>query len=341
MKINLKKIIGLKNLFLIFALLIFSPSANIFAQNTNSQPTVAAAPPRLPTVSENYQNADKILTEKSIAVDAKVNISLCVLEGDVKINGWDRAEIRALVEGGNDVSFSIREINEQSGKPNLIGILGVKNDKSQSDGCLSGNEIELDVPRGATVNITGQENNISIASINKTTVRNSSGNVSLDDIAQGIDVRNYDGDIIVGKSGGMITLNNTNGNIIIFETQGRDVGDALTAKTSSGSVIMQQVSQKQINAVSITGSIKFSGKFENGGQYSFDSTSGAINLEIPADSSCRIEAFYGGSFQSDLPLKNLTTDVAPSVKKIVSVIGAGGANLSLRNLSGAIRIKKK
>src|SRR4028119_1184702 len=33
-------------------------------------------------------------SEKSIAVDAKVNISLCVLEGNLKVNGWDRNEIR-------------------------------------------------------------------------------------------------------------------------------------------------------------------------------------------------------------------------------------------------------
>ncbi len=39
--------------------------------------------------------------EKSIAVDAKVNIKICVAEGNLKINGWERNEIRAYVAGGS------------------------------------------------------------------------------------------------------------------------------------------------------------------------------------------------------------------------------------------------
>ncbi len=104
---------------------------------------------------------------------------------------------------------------------------------------------------------------------------------------------------------------------------------------------MQQVAQKQIEAASNTGSIKFDGKFESGGQYSFGTTNGSINLLIPADSSCRVEAFYGGSFQSEIPLKELTKDVSPSVQKVVGVLGAGDASLSLKNISGAISIRKK
>lgn len=347
-KTNLQITAVLKSAIFIFAFWLVSPTAQIFGQTPVATPAPVARP-RPPYIPRNRRvprqtpptNGGELPLEKSFDVDPKVNITLCVLSGDVKINGWDRSEIRALVEDGNEVSFSAREKNAQTGRPNLVKISGTGNAPIEAGDCLSGSEIELDVPRGATVNLTGRENDISVASINKATIRNDGGDISLSDIAQGIEARTYEGDITVGKSGGMMRLTNTNGNIIVYETRSSDVGDALTARTSSGSVMIQQSSQKQISAVSNTGSIRFNGKFESGGQYSFGTTNGTINLEIPADSSCRIEAFYGGRFQSDIPLKEITNDVAPSVKKIVSVIGTGDASLSLKNISGSIYIRKK
>src|SRR5258708_22689376 len=40
--------------------------------------------------------------EKSIAVDPRVNITLCVSQGDVKINGWSRNEVRVFIKNGSN-----------------------------------------------------------------------------------------------------------------------------------------------------------------------------------------------------------------------------------------------
>lgn len=45
--------------------------------------------------------------EKSILTESKVSVNLCVLEGNVRINGWDRDEIRAFVEDGSEVGFKV------------------------------------------------------------------------------------------------------------------------------------------------------------------------------------------------------------------------------------------
>ena len=329
-----------KTVVFVCALVIFICTvANVSAQSV-------AIPPRppLPRISRNARNKSEIPAEKFIATDAKVNISLCVTRGGVKINGWERDETRVFVAGGGDAGFSVRDKNEQTGKPNLLNVLGfdpAKNKQGNAEECLSGDEIELDVPHGATVNLTSYESNIEISAISKVKIENDGGNIYLNDIARGIDAKTYQGNLIVEKSRGAMTLSSANGNIIVFETAGVEVGDGLRAKTISGGIILQQAAQKQIEASSNTGSLKFDGAFTSGGQYSFATTSGTINLLLPADSSFKIEAFYGGVLQSEFPLKAINQDVNSQAQKLIAVFGTGAADLSLKNLSGAIRIKKK
>ena len=347
MKINLEDKITRKIIFSILALFVVSPAPQIAAQSTVGKPKVMVAvpaPPRKWRTAKRVQNESEIPAEKFIATDAKVNISLCVTTGNIKINGWERDEVRVSVDEGGDAGFSVRDRNQQTGKPNWLMVLAFdpsKNREAGLDECLAGGEIALDVPRGATVNLKSHESEIAITSVNKVSVVNDSGNISLEDIRQGIDAKTYEGDVTVGKSGGAMILSSTNGNILVFETAGGEVGDSLRVKTIGGGITLQQVSQKQIEANSNTGSIRFDGELTSGGQYFFGTTNGAIDLTIPADSSCRIEAFYGGAFQSDIPLKTITKDIAPQVQKMVAVVGAGAANLNLKNISGAIRIRKK
>ena len=347
-KINLNDNNMRKIAIFIFTLIAFIPSADISAQTVNFKPNVAVVAPnpsaKSAPIAGKVQKESEIPAEKFIVADVKVNISLCVTEGAVKINGWKRNEIRVFVEGGSDAGFSVRDKNKQTGQPNLINVLGfdpAKNKEDNSDECLSGDEIELDVPQGATVNLIGHESDIAVSTVSKIKIENDGGNIYLNDIAQGIDAKTYQGNVMVEKSRGMITLNSTNGNIVVFDTESNEVGDGLQVRTISGGIVLQQVTQKQVEANSNTGSIRFDSTLEKGGQYSFGTTNGAINLLIPADSSFKIEAFYGGAFRSEIPLKTLTKDINPQVQRMIAVFGTGDASVNLTNLSGAIRIRKK
>lgn len=348
LKINLKDTAMLKIILPVFALLVLLMTSNVFAQTQAVPPrrpvTPRPAAPISKRISKKVQNESGIPAEKYIAADSKVNISLRVCDGNVKINGWDRDQIRAFVNNGSQVGFAVRNKNSQTSKPDLLRVVGFdpeKNNEGESDECLSGDEIELDVPRGAFVNLTTSESDIAIRSVSRVKIENNDGNISLGDISQGVNARTYEGNITIEKSSGPITLSSTNGSIVILETASNDVGDALTAKTISGTIMLQQVAQKQVSASSNTGSIRFDGNMETGGQYSFVTTNGNISLLIPDNSSYRVDASYGGNFKSEIPLKTLTEEINPQVKRLVAVSGAGDASVTLKNYSGNINIRKK
>lgn len=301
--------------------------------------------PVKPKTKKPVYNQNATPAEKSLATDAKVNISLCISEGKINVHGWDRNEIRAYVsEGGSDLGFKVLQKSKQTEKPVWVMVLGFdpsKNNENEVEECLSGEEIELDVPRGATVNIKSRDSETKIESVGKVRVENDGGGIYLDDIVSGIEARTYRGNVIVGNSSGTISLLATNGNIVVYNASSSEIGDILKAKTINGAITLQEVEHRQIDVNSISGSIKFMGEILSGGQYSFGTQSGAILLSIPENSSCKINAFWqSGDFNSLMPMQNIKKTSVSGVQNLTGQVGEGEATINLTTYSGRILIKK-
>ena len=360
MFLNFKKYKGM----ILFFILLFSVNAVFVAAQetppskpkvvmppqpkTETPPKVIVAPTPSKTkprkTKQTIYNEGAAPAEKSIAVDPKVNITFCVAEGRVRVNGWDRNEIRAFVSDGSEVGFKIR--GKQNDKPVLATILGfdpTKTDEADAEECLSGEEIELDVPRNAVVNIKSHESETNIESVRKVSVRNVGGNIFLNDIAEGIDATTYQGGITVEKSSGGIRLTTDTGNIIVLDISSSEIGDVFRAKTNNGTVILKDVEHRQVEVSSNSGAINFNGEFLSGGQYRFGTLNGSISLAIPEKSSCLINATYGfGSFNSEIPLQNRKqTNPAGAVRNLTGQLGSGEATLDLTTSYGRINIKKQ
>jgi DUF4097 and DUF4098 domain-containing protein YvlB len=274
-----------------------------------------------------------------------VHISFCVSEGRVKVNGWERNEIRAFVNDGSQVGFKVRGLNRQNSKPVLVTVLGfdpAKSDETEAEECLSGDEIELDVPHNAVVNIRSDESDTSIESVRRVSIKNVGGNIFLNNIAEGIEAITYQGGITVEKSGGAMTLTSTSGNIIALDISSIEIGDIFRAKTGNGTIVLRNLEQRQVEVGSNSGSINFNGEFLNGGQYKFTTQNGSISLAIPEKSSCLVNATFGfGAFNSELPLQNKKVTNPSGVQNLTGQLGTGEATLNLATYNGRISIKKQ
>jgi Putative adhesin len=325
---------------------ITSPTPNPKAtpnQKVVIAPRPTSTPPKSSEAKKVIVNEGFAPAEKSIAVEPKVNITLCVKEGNVRINGWDRDEIRAFVQEGSQVGFKVSQKNLKTGKPEWVYVLGFDPQKTKElkpEECLSGSEIELDVPRNATVNLKSLESEIKIESVAKVWVANLGGDISLNDIAKGVEATTYRGDITVERSSGQMILTNTDGNILALEVSPSEIGDIFKAKTNSGRITLQAVEHRQIETGSISGSTSFDGELLSGGQYSLATQNGSIILAIPLSSQCKINAWFPyGKFDPDpeIPLKN----TLKKEQSLSAQLGSTDAtcSLNLKTGSGIIRIK--
>src|SRR5438128_9018948 len=74
----------------------------ISAQSTWAAP--ASKPEKPHRITRNWlarPMAGGDTSEKSIKVDSNVNLSLCVTQGTIKVNGWNRSEVRVFVQDGS------------------------------------------------------------------------------------------------------------------------------------------------------------------------------------------------------------------------------------------------
>lgn len=283
--------------------------------------------------------------EKSIAVGANVQFQFCIADGNLKINGWDRSEVRVFIDKGSRIDFRIRQKDKTTDKPVWIEAIGYDAGKkypANAEKCLSGKQIEIDVPRDASVLLKGQTASTSIDSVKKVSLHFVSGDIFLKNISDGIEAVIYDGDITVGNSKGEISLASTTGNIVAYDVTPEDIGDVFTAKTTSGLVTLQGIEHKQTEVNSISGSVRFVGKILSSGQYNFGTQNGYILFSIPNNSSGKISASYGyGEFASEIPMTNLVKSKNSRAQSLTGIIGKGDATLNLTTFNGHIYIKKQ
>lgn len=323
--------------------LIFPVSVGIsFAQTINSPPR----PPRptFPKTSKESRNTSGASAEKSIAADAKVSIQLCVSEGRLKVNGWERGEIRAFIGGGSAVGFEVLQKNALNNAiwVKVLGFDPANAKEASREGCLSGEEIELDVPRGAALKIRSSQSDTTIDSIRKVTIEIDGGDIFVSGVAEGVEARTFEGDVTIENSSGAMTLGTTTGNIVALGVGPSEIGDVFKAKTNSGAIVLQRIGHRQAEVNSNSGSIKFTGEFQSGGQYSLGTQNGSISLSLPEKSSFKLDASFGfGAFNSEIPLENLVKNSASRAQSLSASAGKGEATLNLKTVSGAIRIKKQ
>lgn len=322
-----------------------------------SKDCVGKESPKIKTVRsfENFQNAFNSGgsrgswvsgdVEKSIKTNEKVYLSFCATEISVKVNGWNRSEIRAFVKGRGEIAFDVRDRNKISGLPQWVELLAKETEESTRtlDSCISGEMLELDVPYLTSVTISGKSGNtsVSIDSVRTAKIDISGGDISLMNISNGVEAHTDLGGVSVRNSDGRMKMTTTAGNIVAFETDSDEIGDYFKAKTISGAITLQSVKQKEVEATSLSGSISFLGIPYSAGNYSFSTTNGLISVAVPYDAAFKLKAAYGGSFSSELPLENIYKKAASSTVFLTGFVGnESGASLSLSSYSGTIRILK-
>ena len=337
-------------ILLAFAAAVFS-ALPATAQRTEppEPPSKAGVKVSVPTHAPKIDmwSQDGYTSEKALAVDPNVNISICVTNGNLKVNGWNRNELRVYVKDGSKFGFKVQETHPKTGTPvwvMLNALASTAGNMAPQGECIWGNEIEIDAPTGSVLNIKGKETSSTIDSVRKVNIRMIGGDLGLRNISSGIMASAGQGDITVEESTGPMTLESTTGNIVVFGAGPSEVGDILKAKTNGGAVSMERLKYRQIDVNSISGSVVYTGDLLNGGTYGFRTSNGSIRLNLPQDTKSFVIASYGfGMFSSDIAVKTITETITPGPVKSINgtTNGGGGAELRLTTNNGSISIKKQ
>lgn len=244
--------------------------------------------------------------ERTIATEANVAVSVCMISGSIRVHGWDRNEVRARSSEAAEIEFRREGQGSDTKLARKIELLIA--DEAQGVGharsCESFSEIELDVPREATVQLQTRDSDIEVADVAVVYVSTQNGDVNIERATKAVDAGTIGGGISLRDSSGSISLHSAGGSIDASNVRPAQAGDTFEAKSLAGDITLEGVSHGQLKARTLNGSLCATGPLAKGGRYDLQTMSGDLTLTLPENSSFRVTARFsqGADIISDFPL---------------------------------------
>jgi len=311
------------------------------------------------------------VVERVVAADPNVALSLCIGSGDIKAHGWDRNEVRVRSTDAAEIEFRRPAGARDSDPAKEITVMIADTTPKRAGSCSFEGDIELDVPRGASVRLQTRDGGIQVADVSTVSANTQAGDLDLTGVKRSVEARTIGGNISLRNSTGSAALHSVGGNIEAGGVGPAVTGDAFEAATVGGDIRLDKTSFAELEARTVDGDLSLSGPLAVGGRYEFKTISGDVSLSLPADSSFRLDAKLsrGAELVTDFPLR-MTSEpsVAPqssrrtgppaksdamidpdalvkgsgySLQRISGVYGTGNAMITVSSFSGAINLRKK
>jgi DUF4097 and DUF4098 domain-containing protein YvlB len=244
--------------------------------------------------------------ERTVSADPSVTVSICVMSGSISVNGWEKNEVSARSSNATQIELRQKDGKEQAGKLTRLEVFVI--DKSETarikDNCQAYSDLELFVPRGASVHVQTRDGDIDIADIAVAVAGTQNGDISIERISRAVEVASVGGTVSIKDSTGRASVTTIGGGIEVVNLRPSTGADGFEAVSVSGDLNLEGVSHSQFNARTVTGNVRLTGSLAARGRYGFKTMSGDITLTLPSDSSFNLSAKVSkdGEIISDFPL---------------------------------------
>jgi DUF4097 and DUF4098 domain-containing protein YvlB len=275
-----------------------------------------------------------------------VIISFCAGASSVVVRGWDRNEVRARIESGESIELKGSQPDDKPTPAARLEILtGPAGLRGPGRGaCQSVGDVELDVPRGANLELRTNNGDVDVENVARVRVQSMSGSLSFRGLTKAIEASTFSGDITVEKARGPLNVTSISGSVDVRDAQPIDTWDSLEAVSTSGEVNLSNSLHAQVRAHSVSGDLFWNGPLAANGKFDLSNVNGDITFVLPASSSFLVIAKVAaqGSIVTDFALRS---DGDPSLReqtqRVRGIYGTGSSQLIISSFNGTIRLRKK
>jgi hypothetical protein len=302
------------------------------------------------------------------AAAPNVLLSVCLASGDIKVHGWDRNQVRARANDTDEIELARPGAVRDSDQAKEITVMIGNQSRKHVGSCHFDGDIELDVPRGASVRLQTRDGHIYVADVAEVHAETVGGDVDLEGVKRSVEANTIGGAISLKNSSGSVKLRSIGGGIEAHGVGSAVASDVFEASTVGGDITLERISYLELKTSTIDGDLHLSGPLARGGRYDFKSISGDLALVLPADSSFRLDAKLsrGADLVTDFSL-NLSDETTGSPRRsgssrrkdetpdpgdlvrgsgfgmrhVNGVYGTGDASITVSSFSGSIYLRKK
>lgn len=264
-----------------------------------------------------YETTSSERIERSMPVDPRASITLCVMSGTLTVRGWDKNEVRARSTDADQIDFRrVDRVKDQTTPATRVDVMVVVKHGPKGD-CQSLADVEMDVPKDATVQVQTRDGDIYITGVAGAYAGSQNGDIVIERASKFVEAGVVGGSISLKDSSGRINLSSAGGGVDVHNVRPVNPDDALDVGTVSGDIQLEHVTNQKLAAKTVNGTISMTGALSKTGQYAFTTMGGDVILAMPRDASFTLNARVSekGDIISDFPLKYLPEVPTPPAPK--------------------------
>lgn len=277
--------------------------------------SLACAPAVL---AQNKQDV-RLRVERTIPADPSVTVLLCISAGEVIVRGGDRRDVRASAVAAERIELRRADATDANNPATRVEVLV----SDQAEGrrplvgeCRASGNIQLDVPRGAVVQIQTQSGSVDIADVAIARVDSLNGDIDLRRVSKAVEAKTFGGSISLKDAKGRVRLHAASGSVEAVDVRPLEPSDYFEANSYSGDVTLERIGHAQVQVSTLNGTASMAGPLAHGGRYGFKTMSGDVNLVLPNDASFQINGKVSmqGDIITDFPLQIINVNPKPVYK---------------------------
>lgn len=295
-------------------------------------------------------------TETLITVPRGAVLEISNLFGDIKVDGWNRNQVRIVAEHGRRDQVRTRIVEQARQVARRVRRVEAELRRAETElrkrehelaarhrtalhvetldrlGVPAAVDYNITVPQWMALKLSGMESDITVAGVR--------GAIQAESIR---------GDVQVRGGRGPLQISSVEGEVKAFDCAGGleatsinsgveldDVAGILVVESVNGDIQIGRVKSDNVTASSVNGTVVYRGEFEPRGRYRLASHSGNLVVGVPVDAAVDVSvATFQGGFRSGFPV-----EVGPWRKgeKFNFVLGSGGSSLELESFLGLIEL---
>jgi hypothetical protein len=156
--------------------------------------------------------------------------------------------------------------------------------------CQALADVEMDVPRGATVQVQTRDGDIEITGVAAAYAGSQNGNISIERATKLVEAGSVGGSISLKDSSGRVNLSSAGGIVEVANVKPASGEDTFEVGTVSGDIQLHRVSNPKVMAKTVNGNVTMTGPLARSGYYSFTNMTGDVILALPHDASFQLNA---------------------------------------------------
>jgi hypothetical protein len=269
--------------------------------------------------------------DRRIAIAHDASIRVLNLVGSIRVVGWDRDSL--AVSG---------KLPPYAGKLFYFGGSGraAKLGVDAPDGAepAAGSSLVVYVPQRAKLWIKAATADIEVSAFHGTLdLYSVSGVIRVSGAPAQVYAESMDGRVEITGPARWVRAKTASGPIAL-----RGGGEDVAATTVGGTIVVDSARITRGRFESVTGDIRFDGDLDRGASLTFESHSGAIELQLPGAVSAdfRINEFQG-EIVNELSRARSRTLRERGGRELEFTAGQGGADVTIRNFKGPVLLRRK